>query len=296
MLKIKLVYLGRRIARWFLLISWRRMIRGIGAKALVFFIGLAVILLLIELALTVFGRVVTSDEDVTKVLENREELADADFIIACFGDSHTFGIGATSKENAFPAQLERILSKRYPALNIRVLNHGVPATNSSQQYNNLMKILPVYPRPPDVVYFLSFGSNPWNLGESSAIEEGYAKLPPDKMVYVNMEKVRVGKLAVLLKLYRGHRERLTSYFARLNTPEGPYIGGPAPEGPNIGGPAPEGPYIGGPAPEGPNIGGPVPEGPYIGGASPEGPYIEGASPEGPNIGGPAPRGNVVDLS
>ena len=190
--------------------------------------GLAIALLLLELALTVSGRVVTSNNDVMEVVKNREKLEEADFIIACFGDSHTFGVGATSKEQAYPSQLERILSERYPALNICVLNHGEPGTNSSQHIKNMKEILSVYPGPPDLVYILSFGSNPWCLNESSAIVEGYATLPPNKKIYVNMEKARIGKLAILLKLFRRNRGRMASHFARLNTPGGTVPGGTTP--------------------------------------------------------------------
>ncbi|MFH1619537.1 MAG: tetratricopeptide repeat protein [bacterium] len=55
-------------------------------------------------------------------------------VILCEGDSATFGVGGI----AYPLQLERILNSR-PAMDIRfrVINHGIPGSNTTQIYERL---------------------------------------------------------------------------------------------------------------------------------------------------------------
>ncbi len=192
-----------------------RKLRVAAHKALVFLIGLMMALLLVELALFIVGRVYTSEPQITNTLQEPGKLSQADLIIACFGDSHTFGVGASSKSKTYPSQLERILSTQFPELKIRVVNHGEPGTNSSQHVKFMKWYLPLYPRPPDVVFVLSFGANDWNLTDCSAIVQGYARLPLSKHLYRNLERTRIGKLAILLKLNWTNRG-FTSKLARID--------------------------------------------------------------------------------
>jgi lysophospholipase L1-like esterase len=67
------------------------------------------------------------------------------FVIAAIGDSHTFGIGSTERERAFPMRLQHYLA-RLTAQPITVLNFGVPGYNMAQELEVLRaKALPLRP-------------------------------------------------------------------------------------------------------------------------------------------------------
>lgn len=54
------------------------------------------------------------------------------FRIVCLGDSFTWGFGVRTSET-FAVRLERILADKYPALDIQVLNAGVPGYGTADQ-------------------------------------------------------------------------------------------------------------------------------------------------------------------
>ena len=56
--------------------------------------------------------------------------------ILCVGDSHTFGLPLPVEES-YPAQLSEALAARYPALDVEVVNLGVPSLNSAFVANRL---------------------------------------------------------------------------------------------------------------------------------------------------------------
>ena len=83
-------------------------------------------------------------------------------VIACFGDSYTYGLGASSKNKSYPAQLNSIL--RDHASKYTVINHGVPGSNSAQ----LLEILPTVLKDtqPSAVIVLIGANNLWSLETS----------------------------------------------------------------------------------------------------------------------------------
>ena len=52
--------------------------------------------------------------------------------VLCLGDSFTFGHGASAKEFAYPAQLQRLLSRGAPQRPWRVVNFGKRGANSGE--------------------------------------------------------------------------------------------------------------------------------------------------------------------
>ncbi len=58
------------------------------------------------------------------------------FRIVCLGDSFTWGFGVRTSET-FAARLESILTEKYPALDVQVLNAGVPGYGTADQLHFL---------------------------------------------------------------------------------------------------------------------------------------------------------------
>lgn len=154
-------------------------------------------LLLIEISFQFLSRKVI--EDITPNLD-ASLLSEADYVIVCFGDSLTQGVGASSPKFSYPAQLEDILKHKYPDKKIVVLNEGVAGSNSSELILRMRERLPLYPRPPDLIIVITFANNSWNLHQCSALLEGYASLPTSKRWLAKLEQAKVGKLAVILNL------------------------------------------------------------------------------------------------
>ena len=93
---------------------------------------------------------------------SRPELADDGdyFVVLCLGDSHTW---AGSK--GYPARLSARLAERSDRF--RVINLGVPGTNTAQLKERLPRYLDIY--DPDVVVFWAGVNNSWNrAGRSEA--------------------------------------------------------------------------------------------------------------------------------
>ncbi|MDD5745974.1 MAG: GDSL-type esterase/lipase family protein [Candidatus Omnitrophica bacterium] len=80
------------------------------------------------------------------------KLAADEYVIVCLGDSFTYGIGA-GRSRSYPAQLSRILNKRAGRHVFRVINLGVPGSNSTQAVITLKKLLTRL--TPDMVIVLA---------------------------------------------------------------------------------------------------------------------------------------------
>lgn len=80
------------------------------------------------------------------------------FRIACIGDSYVAGSGG-ERDDAWPAQLERELSKR-PGPRTEVVNLGIPGANSAQILQLLPVFLEVY--EPDLALVLVGTNDGWN--------------------------------------------------------------------------------------------------------------------------------------
>ncbi|MBI4846266.1 MAG: tetratricopeptide repeat protein [Candidatus Omnitrophica bacterium] len=84
--------------------------------------------------------------------------------IVCLGDSFTYGIGA-GFENAYPAQLEEMLNKKFQKEKFKVYNLGVSGANSAFVLNKLKNMLGKI--SPDFVVVLVGANDSWNF-ESGA--------------------------------------------------------------------------------------------------------------------------------
>lgn len=60
------------------------------------------------------------------------------YVIACFGDSFTYGMSA-GIENSYPSQLEKILENKQLKQKFKVYNFGVPGINSSETLRNMQE-------------------------------------------------------------------------------------------------------------------------------------------------------------
>jgi lysophospholipase L1-like esterase len=87
------------------------------------------VLVLLELVLFVSGRaLLLARRQGAPVLSGR--------VIACFGDSHTFGVG-TSGRYSYPKQLEVLLNENNPGSTPVVLNFGVPGSSTKRQVEEM---------------------------------------------------------------------------------------------------------------------------------------------------------------
>jgi lysophospholipase L1-like esterase len=134
--------------------------------------------------------------------------------ILCAGDSYVYGVGSSSPERAYPAQLQAILQQRRPERLVRVLNIGVRGHNTSETLAVLQRAVPPLAPPPELVVVTSGINNFWNLHLSTALEEGYATLPVSKRWLRRFEAAHVGKMAVIL--WQNTRSLATQLAAREN--------------------------------------------------------------------------------
>jgi lysophospholipase L1-like esterase len=85
--------------------------------------------------------------------------------ILCLGDSLTWGYGANDEET-YPALLEVLLGKRYPELNVQVLNAGVPGYGTDEELELLRTRGAAL--EPDLVIVLFFAGNDFEDNRSPA--------------------------------------------------------------------------------------------------------------------------------
>jgi lysophospholipase L1-like esterase len=111
----------------------------------------------LELSLRAFGAVygVAQIELARRAIPVREDAVR----ILCIGESTTFGAGADDYQtDGYPAQLEVLLSERYPGVAFQVFNRGVPAVTSLELARHVRSNLAVT-RPHVVI--LQTGHNPY---------------------------------------------------------------------------------------------------------------------------------------
>lgn len=90
-----------------------------------------------------------------------ETAAAGETVILCIGDSFTFGMGASSRAASWPAQLEQQLAAAVPDASPRVVNAGMPGSNSAQALDRLAELLPVL--KPAIVLVCCGANNRWNF-------------------------------------------------------------------------------------------------------------------------------------
>ena len=125
-------------------------------KKIFFLLSVALFfLILVEINLQIMMPIYDS-----KRLHNKQAGDKKIFRIYCFGDSFTFGDGASPKDS-YPRQLERILDAR-SGMDYEVYNLGVPGANSSQVLKYVHKILSRF-RSPDLIIIRVGVNDCWNF-------------------------------------------------------------------------------------------------------------------------------------
>lgn len=127
-------------------------------KKIFFLLSVALFfLILVEINLQIMMPIYDS-----KRLHNKQAGDKKIFRIYCFGDSFTFGDGASPKDS-YPRQLERILDAR-SGMDYEVYNLGVPGANSSQVLKYVHKILSRF-RSPDLIIIRVGVNDSWNFSD-----------------------------------------------------------------------------------------------------------------------------------
>jgi len=104
--------------------------------------GLLLLLALIEAGLRLGGFIFLSAQNYRNRIPAKQENS---YLIMCLGESTT----ALGGRAAYPAQLEEALNRKNPGIKFKVLNKGVPGTNSARILSQLEENLDAY--DPDMV-------------------------------------------------------------------------------------------------------------------------------------------------
>ncbi len=130
----------------------------------IFLLGIFISLVVLEISLRVVGSIYAglSESDYGEKKNSAET-------ILCVGDSFTFGIGAT-REQSYPAQLQKMLDEADPKQQINVVNRGWPGQNSARLLIRLKEYLQEF--KPKVVAVLIGTNNKANFfGYREYLEE-----------------------------------------------------------------------------------------------------------------------------
>lgn len=157
------------------------MMRRLGKLLLALVLALVVLEVSLQLAAALY-RVDRGDE----ALEARHR------VVLCLGDSHTWGLG-----QGYPARLAERLGER--SEDFRVINLGVPGTNTAQLRSRFERYLDLY--DPSVVVIWSGINNRWNRAESEGWEE--LEVPTPSLGEQLLAKSRLWRL---LRVWREHED------------------------------------------------------------------------------------------
>ncbi|HOX22420.1 MAG TPA: GDSL-type esterase/lipase family protein [Elusimicrobiales bacterium] len=129
-------------------------------------------------------------------------------VIACMGDSFTYGLGASGRDKAYPEQLNELLKKAGSLYS--VVNRGVPGDNSAQLLSRLHGVLAEV-RPAAVIVLVG-ANNFWSL-ETGWRETGTLA---GSAVLQTLKRLKVFRLFALFKSLssspREGEEELKSVF------------------------------------------------------------------------------------
>lgn len=126
---------------------------------------------------------------------------EAPFVVLCVGDSHTWGRG-----EGFPAHLSHRLARISPRY--RVVNLGIPGTNTAQLRNRLSRYLDAY--QPRVVVLWTGVNNHWNRAETKLW--GQAGIKPQSV------RERVLGASRVLRFFRVWRDNVALNRILANSP------------------------------------------------------------------------------
>src|SRR5262245_14996314 len=112
--------------------------------------------------------------------------------VLCAGDSSVYGL-YVEPEDTFPSRLERLLNEGDPAAPPRVVNRGIPGSNSQQAVERLALEIPRY-RPQAIVWHCGV-NDLWALPDAQGFSPGWGS------------ELRVVRLARLLAARFGAERR-----------------------------------------------------------------------------------------
>lgn len=84
--------------------------------------------------------------------------------VLAVGDSNTYGLHLTDRDQAYPKVLQKMWNARFPQRPIEVINAGVPGTNSSKLRNEFPALLRTF--HPDVVTIMIGVNDFWTEPEA----------------------------------------------------------------------------------------------------------------------------------
>ena len=138
-----------------------------------------------------------------KKLASAKSIDKDSFLIYCFGDSFTYGIGGENGEG-YPEKLQGIFKTRYPDKKIRVVNFGVPGSNSKQTLDYFKYILDssAYPHP-NLVILMTGMNDWWNVSDNRDIFLYYKLNPFITKCYIALARLKVVKLLTVCFVNKG---------------------------------------------------------------------------------------------
>ncbi|MFH0913389.1 MAG: GDSL-type esterase/lipase family protein [Candidatus Omnitrophota bacterium] len=141
----------------------RRIIHGVVTS----FTAIVISIIIIEACLRIAGIFYSKELVAAKNINN------GTFLVYCFGDSFTYGTGSENKKG-YPEQLQELCEKQYPGEGIKVINFGIPGSNSKQALNYFKYILTSsgYSRP-SVVILMTGMNDWWNIADNNKVLSYY---------------------------------------------------------------------------------------------------------------------------
>jgi acyl-CoA thioesterase I len=141
-------------------------------------------------------------------------LSDNPLTIVAMGSSSTLGTGASSPASSYPSRLEQELRKRFPDLDVRVINHGVGGQDVPEELTRLGR--DVVAEHPDLVIWQVGTNAVLRRDDLSADEQligrGLASMKENGIDIVLMDLQYAPR--VLLRPAVGEMERLIADLAR----------------------------------------------------------------------------------
>ncbi|MFA5117329.1 MAG: SGNH/GDSL hydrolase family protein [Candidatus Omnitrophota bacterium] len=145
----------------------RKIVQGLllSLAALVLFVSM------VEASLWIIGFFYHKD------LAAAKKTGKGDFFVYCFGDSFTYGIGSENKKG-YPEALQELCEKQYPGNHVKVVNFGIPGSNSRQVCNYFKYILNSgsYGKP-NLVIVMTGMNDWWNVADNTEIVS-YSRMDP----------------------------------------------------------------------------------------------------------------------
>ncbi len=123
-------------------------------KISVFFTGLIIALIILEICLRIIGYIHIKNASSDLHKQNK-----SDFTILTIGDSFTEGVGAT-KGKDYPTQLQQLLNSKTNKT-FKVVNGGQSGQNTAQVLNKLQSQINI--AKPNLIILLAGQANRWNL-------------------------------------------------------------------------------------------------------------------------------------